>query len=295
MKIAILILAHKNQSQLQRLINHLKSDFDIYVHIDSNSHMDISPERNVVLVERSPVYWGSYNHIIAIIRLLKRTHEKCYDRYIFISGQDIPLKPNSSIVAFFMNNPDAQFIEAEKLPRRSWASHDGGLDRISLYYPNKKLHKTIYTWLIDNLFRVIRKLQRSFPILKRDLYYSYWGGGASFNLTGDCVEYILSYLNNNKQYLRSFRYTRCADEIFFQTIIMNSPYASKVIQNGLRYVDFDTGPEYPRTLREDDYGKLIRSDALFARKFDATIDNIIIENIYSYVSMPDRIKSISKG
>ena len=40
-KICFLILAHKNQSQLMRLINHLKKDFDIYIHIDKNSKLNL--------------------------------------------------------------------------------------------------------------------------------------------------------------------------------------------------------------------------------------------------------------
>jgi hypothetical protein len=289
MKIAILILAHKNQSQVQRLIDHLKSDFDIYVHIDSNASIAINAEKNVVLVASLPVYWGSYNLVLATLRLLEKAHENRYDRYILISGQDVPLKPNSSIACFFQNNPDAQFIESEKLPRRSWASHDGGFDRISLYYPNKKPYQTIYTWLEEGFFWAVRKVQKKFPKLKRNLFNNYWGGAEWLNMTGDCVEYILNYLNSNESFLRSFRHTRCADEIFFQTIIMNSPFASKCVQNYLRYVDFDTGPEYPRTIRESEYSKLISSDALFARKFDANVDNRIIEKIYDYVSIPREV------
>ena len=33
-KNCILIAAHKNHNQIMRLINHLKTDFDLYVHID---------------------------------------------------------------------------------------------------------------------------------------------------------------------------------------------------------------------------------------------------------------------
>jgi hypothetical protein len=289
MKIAILILAHKNQSQVQRLINHLKSDFDIYIHVDSNANIEINSDKNVIQVVSLPVYWGSYNLVIATLRLLEKAHANRYDRYILISGQDIPIKPNSSIALFFQNSPDLQFIEHEKLPRRSWASHDGGFDRISLYYPNKKPYKTIYTWLTEFAFWVVRKAQKTFPILKRNIFDSYWGGAEWLNLTGDCVEYILNYLSSNKQYLRSFRYTRCTDEIFFQTIIMNSPFAKKCVQNYLRYVDFETGPEYPRTLRGDDYSKLIRSDALFARKFDANVDKGVIEKIYDCISIPREV------
>jgi hypothetical protein len=295
MKIAILILAHKNKDQLGGLINHLKSDFDIYVHIDSHSALELEAEENVVLVDSLPVYWGSCNLVIATLRLFEKAHANNYDRYILISGQDVPLKSNDYIRLFFQDNPDKQFMEFEKLPRESWASECGGFDRLWLYYPNKKPYQTVYTWMVDSLFWVVRKVQKAFPKLKRKIFDNYWGGAEWLNLTGECVEYILDYVRNNEKYLRSFEYTRCSDEIFFQTIIMNSPFAHKCVQNYLRYVDFITGPEYPRILREEDYEKLVLSDALFARKFDANIDSSIIEKVYARASTPTCSEVCSEG
>ena len=48
----------------------------------------------------------------------------------------------------------------------------------------------------------------------------------------------------------------------------------------LRYVDWSSGPEFPRTMRVDDYDKIRNSDCLFARKFNRDVDRVIIDKIY---------------
>lgn len=255
MRIAILILAHKNKVQLQRLINHLKADFDIYVHVDKKALMELYSNKNVIIIKRLPVYWGSYNLIIATLNLFKEANKMAYDRYLLISGQDVPIKSNNYIRSFFEDHSDQQFIEFERFPRISWSREHGGIDRIALYYPNKMSKDTILKWMVEGSFWVVRRVQRKFPRLQRRLIGSYWGGAQWLNLTGDCVEYLLNFISNHEGYLRSFRYTRCTDEIFFHTIILNSSFANTCVQNYLRYVDFDTGPEYPRTLREEDFLK----------------------------------------
>ena len=40
MKQAILIMAHKNLDQIERLINRLGEEFDIFLHLDKKMHID---------------------------------------------------------------------------------------------------------------------------------------------------------------------------------------------------------------------------------------------------------------
>ena len=63
---------------------------------------------------------------------------------------------------------------------------------------------------------------------------------------------------------------------------MNSPFKEKVINDDIRYIDWTTGPEYPRTLTLDDFTKVRESNALFARKFSLTKDYAIIQRLISH-------------
>ena len=63
------------------------------------------------------------------------------------------------------------------------------------------------------------------------------------------------------------------DEIFFQTLVLNSPHRDSVVDANLRYIDWPG----PRVLRADDLDALLGSGMLFARKFDETVDAEILD------------------
>jgi hypothetical protein len=58
--------------------------------------------------------------------------------------------------------------------------------------------------------------------------------------------------------------------MFFQTMVMNNNInqPENIINNNLRYVDWNSQSGHPRTLDETDLDKLTNTDAYFARKFD---------------------------
>lgn len=82
-------------------------------------------------------------------------------------------------------------------------------------------------------------------------------------------------------------YGKCVDEIFLQTLVYNSDfykniYSSKEKYNlAMRFIDWKHGNPY--VFKKDDFDRLIKSDALFARKFDINIDADIIHLISNYI------------
>lgn len=74
------------------------------------------------------------------------------------------------------------------------------------------------------------------------------------------------------------KHTRCADELFLQTVVMNSNLKSRVTGYNLRHIDFNRGRPY--TWREEDLSELLNSKDLFARKFNEDVDGIVIEKLY---------------
>ena len=104
------------------------------------------------------------------------------------------------------------------------------------------------------------------------------------DLTDDCVSQIMQYLDKNKFFLKKFKFTRCADEIFFQTIIKNFVSGICIEEKSLRYVDWESGPEYPRILRLEDYDKIMKSGCIFARKININVDSDIINKLYNKIN-----------
>jgi len=282
-RIAIMMLVHNNERQVQRLIEHLSNDFDIYVHIDKRCNIKINESKNVFIYKKIKTYHGSFNQIIATLYLLRKAFEKGYDRYLLISGQDLPIKSNEEIKNFFQNN-NSEYIDINKIPRSDgWPN----MSRLTAFNPNDKvcgmkrniIIKIFYRFEGKFLGKILSIIGKYFP---RKLEYDFYGGGNWTNYTHNCVYKIFNYLENDKKYIKRYLWTYCADEIFYQTIIAKLD-GLKIENNCLRYIDWDSGPEYPKILREEDYERIIDSKALFGRKFDENIDKNIIEKIYNKI------------
>jgi len=274
------MLVHKNENQTNRLIKHLSKDFDIYVHIDKRLSIKIIEQDNVFIYKKYKTYWGSFNQIMGTLFLLIEAHKKGYERYLLISGQDLPLKTNLEIITFFENN-DFEYIEIEKIPRKDgWPD----MNRLIHYHINCIYGKEDNEKLKYKLFyRIHRKIIHIISLcIPRKLEYDFYGGYNWFNLTKSCIEKIFEYLESDKKYIKRYKLTRCSDEIFFQTII-HQIKGLNIKNECLRYIDWESGPEYPRTLRINDYEKIMESKYLFARKFDESVDIKIIDKIYSTI------------
>jgi hypothetical protein len=76
-----------------------------------------------------------------------------------------------------------------------------------------------------------------------------------------------------------YKNTFIADEGFFQTVIKNTDAHGQVINDDMRMIDWIPDGDIklrPRTYTITDAAALMASPDLFARKFDAEVDNAII-------------------
>lgn len=288
MRIAILILAHKNADYLHRLVDHLKTDFHLFVHCDKRWKITLSDEENVTyLRHRFCSDWGSYRQILATLELLKAAHKQRFDRYILISGQDIPIKSNQYIKSFFSSHDDMNYVSS--FERDTQRERDIDCEKLSLYWFSGNRFKTgSQISKITNKFlffaeKIIQNIQRKFSLFRK-IPNRVYGGENWVNLTHETLTKILDYLGHNPGFLNSLRFTHCADEMFMQILLENFFPDISITRNSLRYVDFLTGPEDPRILRIDDYQRIKESPALFARKIDPCVDASVIDAIFDLVS-----------
>ena len=281
MKIAILILLHEYSEQQKKLVNYLSTYFDIYIHICKRTKISVDSffGDNIFVFKKYKVYWGSYNQILATLFLFKEANKKQYDRYVLISGADIPLKTGKEINNFFMNDSKEYFASFD-LPA-DW------YDRIDFYYPNilsfdratplEKLNKKIFDKINNYIIPFVKKNK---PHRSR-MNIRFYAGANWMNLTNNCVNQIIVFIKNNKNFLKWFKFTRCADEIFFQTIIHNYVNNVEIVNDCLRYIEWEGGSDHPKVLKLEDYDKIKNSRCLFARKFDYTVDNFVIDKLYN--------------
>ena len=273
MKMAIIMQCHKGMEQINRIIEFFNDDsIDIYIHIDKKSNIDsmINRKKNVnVLEERIDVKWGQFSQVEATLALFNaiKTSGKVYKYIHFISGQDYPIKTLEYIKKKFVSD-NKQYIECIKMPVKTLVKN--GADRYKVYYPQWIINRPKCLWK-----RVLRVAYREFVLFTKvfernmenipEIYY----GSQWFSITQECMEYILSYIESNKMYYEFFKNSIYSDEMFFQTIIMNSKFKNYIGENNLRYLDWSKKEESPKNLEQADIDCAMLSDNIFARKIDS--------------------------
>lgn len=307
MRIAYLILAHNLPSQLVELVTALdhpeKSKF--YIHIDQRSTdffdnpslMPIMNRENVsFLKDRVKVHWGGFSIVEATLRLLRKAVEKGDFEYaVLLSGQDFPIKSNKQIESFFEAHNGKEFISYSPLPSQEWDWGPDIMERFECYWnvdsvvhlletisPKRfqRLGWGVYSWLTTSAFRSAPSLKRKFlPGLTP------YGGPNWFSITARCAAYVLNYLREHPEYCRFFAHTLNSDELFLQTLILNSPVRDQVINDALRFTDWETGASSPRVLTCGDFDRLIASDSLYARKFDSSKYPDVVEKIRRHITI----------
>jgi hypothetical protein len=283
-KMAYIILCHKNPEQINLLIDSLTNEsVAFFLHVDqkSNIEADIIHRNDIHFVEKPiDVQWGHYSQIECILKCFSLIKEHGDYNYIHIlSGQDLPLASNEVILDFFKGNEGKEFVKYLQLPNaaETW----GCYERVSVYYPRFLISRTRRMTAIRmryiKLIMSVPFLQRRLSALPNGLYK----GSNWMSITGGCMEYILDFTKSSPEYVRFFRNTLCGDEIFFHTIILNSVYKMHVLNEIKRYTDWETGPDYPRTLTIEDYDRITQrgTECFWGRKFDLDIDRTIVQEL----------------
>ena len=281
MRIAHLILAHKNPGQLERLIDALSHPaFDFYVHLDKKANLDdfvyLSGKGNVYFIKkRVNVKWAGYSLVQAQLNGIQEIVDtKNYDYLNVLSAQDFPLKPPEYIFQFLKKNKGFEFISSvdeEKEPVW-WQVAKRRVTKYHLEnwpdFPGK--------YRIQNAINLITGT-RKYPLPHKIVGRSQW-----FIITSSAATYLVDFIKNNPKVVRFFKYVWGADEFIFSTVLFNSPFKEK-IRDHLFYIDWSEGKPNPKILREEDFEKLIRSDKVFARKFDATADENILKRLEEHI------------
>ncbi|MEI6191053.1 MAG: beta-1,6-N-acetylglucosaminyltransferase [bacterium] len=284
MKIAYIVLAYKNPGQVFRMIRKLKSNqAHFFLHIDANS--DIKDFKNIpediknttsLSGKRFKTNWSSFGCVDALLYNMQNIVEgnEKFDFIITLTGQDYPIKSPAYIESFFEKHRNNIFIQWVKLPNPMWKN--GGRDRMEPYHFN--LFKNRIT--IKILHRVMIYLIPILPKKSMGVKYNIYGSEGHFSFPTETVKYMLEFIKNNPKFLSFFKHTYMPDETIFQTLLMNSPLKDNVINDTLKYIDW-TKPQagFPATLSTEDITNLEKSEKLFARKFDTSIDSKILDLI----------------
>lgn len=290
-KHAYLIMAHNEIELLKMLLSSIDDERnDIYIHIDKklssfnkNTLLDAVTRSKIYFVERLNVVWGDISQIECELNLLKKATNKHYDYYHLLSGQDLPIKTQDYIHNFFKANNGKEFVRfsSEKFSFE---------DRIRYYYffigkyGKPKDIKGLVLRLAEKISISIQKIIGINRIKNSHLQFQ--KGTQWFSITNDLAMYVVE---NSENILEQYKHTICSDEIFLQTLIINSTFKDNLYHKELdndihammRLIDWNRGTPY--VFKEDDFEELKQSDMLFARKFSLDTDRKIVESITDYL------------
>ncbi len=288
---AYLILAHKNWNQLQDLLSLLDHpQNDIYLHVDrfargwDTSLLQGSVQQGTLnVLSTRYAGWGSESLIDATLDLLRVATRSPHVYYHLISGMDLPLRPQEEIRAFFSNAGNREFVDFKSATISSAVLRD----RLQTFHFLQNARER--SPLLHKLDRALLRLQAILGVnrLKR-CTVRFQKGSQWFSITQPFAEYCLQQAPDYRPY---FRFSKCADELFFQTILQNSPFQERRAvetyddeRATMRYIDWDRGSaSSPYVFRAQDFDTILQSGMLFARKFDETLDPAIIQRIKSAV------------
>lgn len=301
MRVCYLIQTHKDPLQVCRLISTIKAVSPTcfilishdYTHCDFPD-VELQSFSNMALI---PKTMGGIRGDFSLVQtnldamgwLLENKIN--FDWLINLSGQDYPIQSPAKFETMLATRTDDGFFEYFDIfsPESPLGIREGK-DRYFYQYwrskfqlnplqrlvlkPVKSLINISQPWVRANLvYGLSIGIKASHPPFNSE--FRCYGGSFFKGLSKQAVIHLYQYLEEHPKLIDYYVRTRQPDESFFQTILLNMPQL-KFSNYQWMYTDFSgTKAGHPRTLNQEDYPKLIESDAYFARKFDSKNSQIL--------------------
>jgi Core-2/I-Branching enzyme len=314
MKVAFLILNHRDAPQLLRLIATLRHDLPdcpVVVHQDRFS-FEIPRqtlgrfENTYLLTAREPIRWGDFTLVDAIWQSLQWMLENLeFDWVQLLSAQDYPIKPLAEFPKYLAASGTDAFVRADPIHTLATAAERRNRRRRYLYQYRSARADADAALLRTKLRRVLRKttpllgdiinnLQPFVQISKLPDGMPWrigfrsgttpftddrpcWFGSVWMTLSMHATRALISASHSRPEYVSYLRRTIQPDESATASLLCNDP-SVQVTNHSLHYVRW-THPEsgHPDLLNSGDLDELLAADGFFARKFDIGRDAKILD------------------
>ena len=163
------------------------------------------------------------------------------------------------------------------IPAKKWQPR-GGMYRFDKYFFGIKSSQKYLAKIMNFVAFFLKKFQRNLPS-----HMLPYGGSQWWIIDNYALKYILNFITQNPSYVDFHKYTFAPDEVFFQTILLNSEdkaLLKSICNTSKRFFAWeDSSHPHPQTLTTSHFNNIINSDELFARKFDETVDSKILDLI----------------
>ena len=289
MKLAAMIIAHKNADQLIRLIQSLKDpDIDVFVHLDkkwklSESEIDAIRQATpyvTVIEKRISGFLDTWSLCEIALELAKGAFAvgREYAYYMLLSGQDYPIKSVAYIKEYLVSQHPKPLIDCTPLRKDNWIYSGFKWIRFHWYYRLVE-RITRRKWARKLLLLPAYAVQAVVTVIMRPPYkrlkkqgVELYGGSAWWILPHEVIQKAVELADSNSAIVKAFRLKNTPEETYFQTVVMNSDYRDmvevndpyEVLQNCMTYAyffdDTHTPTGHPYVLQVENFKMLLMHD-----------------------------------
>ena len=308
MKIAYLILAHKEPAQLRRLTDRLVGSGDVYIHLDQKTDFKAFCDRfgahpRVYISQRFKVWWAGFSMIKAYMHLFEAAYSapEGYDRFVLMTGQDYPLMTSEEIVVEFEKNPETEYVMAYNLAT-STVPTDKNKVLKRWYLDVPVFSSALWAKLWHGIsYRVLTKpwtgRRLSVP-LGGKMVDPYFGQMLS-SFTRQGVELLLRTYKTDKAFNRKMKRVFAQVELYWQTVIFNSNLREKTVQGGKEHEiteHFGWAPHHyhnydvdTSVYTEEDFEQLKNCGYMFCRKVVPGVSDGLMDKIDGWLNEKENI------
>jgi hypothetical protein len=297
-----LVQTHREPRQVVRLLRALRRGSPsarIFVYHDA-SHQSFDPALLApipgcdLLLAPAPVRRADFSMVEAYLDAAERIGRAGveYQWLTLLSGQDYPVRPLADYEHLLDRSGVQGFLRYGDVlgPDTPWP-HQRRRGHRRYFYRYRTLSGRWRPFLLPlkwlNQVQSLVHLQltygaqvgRRLPHPPFDGVVRCYAGPAWHSLRRECVAYLLERRAAADPLVEHFRHTTSPEEAFYQTLLVNSE-RFRLANDNLRFADFSGSVGgSPRTLIGADLPRLLESSCYFARKFDAAIDDEVLDRL----------------
>jgi hypothetical protein len=294
MKIAFLIIAHKNPEQVKLLLKSLARFYpnsELIIHINKNS-LDLFENLKEELKSNNEMHflssdiditWGDSGLLQAQLFLLEYAVLKIgtFDYFFYLSGQDFPISKNLN--EFILNDPmDAYYSSREDTKWRRKLL----LTKVPKLFINNLGGKTNPLRILRSIFLRLNLPRfgmfkiKNLNLIKRIEETVFYSGFFWVGFNRKVSNYIFEFLSKDKEFLDIFITSNfLVDECFWPTILNNYlvKYPNSKVYDDLMIIKKPIDNHPPILTIKDLEILMNKKNKFFARKFDIKTDREILE------------------
>lgn len=285
---AILIMAHRDMEQIIELTEILRKKFEVYIYFDMK--MNVSSEEKANLQQMGAhvyqvvnVNWGGWGIAEAARILMQEAMKNPEITYVHvISGQCYPAENVEKIYDFYENNTNiymtASPVEGAKKsgePLIWWQKYYFNYDKIN--------RRTTFGKVYHRLNIAVQTVLHVDKIKKLGIDLELFEGANWMDLPRDAVEYLLQYFDTHENVQKLFMTGFCPDEFWVQTILCNSEYKKRIVNDHHRFMKWEHRyGSYPAILDESDFDEICHGNYHFIRKVDLEHSQLLRKKLNDY-------------